>query len=210
MLMQVNRHLMLVIVMLGAVCILTSVTTASVPFGQASAQMEHMQNSNAATKMRVRVFDVYENPTLGIKFQHPRDWPVLTQKIGQTTVIKLNSTRQSDMDIIPPTISISIGNLPQNGKTLDNLTRVNMAQAANTTGFHLNESNLTKLGGILAKRIIYTYRSDDPVLTLPLTSMDIWTVKDGKKYTFSYIDAQSEFTKQLPIVNKILKSFEIK
>ena len=50
---------------------------------------------------------------------------------------------------------------------------------------------------------------DFALFVLPLKSMDIWTIKNGKKYTFSYIDAQRDFDKQLPVVNKILDSIKI-
>lgn len=194
-----------------AICILTSVMViSSVSFAKVIAQMEHMHNNNATIDTGPKAYKMYENSTLGIKLQHPRDWPVSAHKIGPTMVIKFNSTRQSEMDTIPPVVLISIGKLPPGNKTLADLTRINMAEAAKTKGFHLIESNATKLGGLDAKKIIYSYNSYDPSLTFPLNSMDIWTVNNGKKYTFSFIDTQHEFTKQLPTVKKILDSLEIK
>lgn len=204
---HIDRRLSVLI--LGAICILTSIAVSSVSLTQVTAQMKHMQNMNATADTRTIAFEAYENSSLGIKFQHPKDWPVSTQKIGPTTVIRLNSTRQSDMDIIPPIILVSVEGLPQSDKTLDDLTRTNMAEAAKVNNFHLIESNTTKLGDHVAKKILYSYNSDDPSLTFPLKSMDIWTASNGKKYTFSYIDAQREFAKQLPVVNKILGSIKI-
>lgn len=196
-------------VLLGAICILMSIAVSSGSLTPVTAQMKHMHNNNATADKPTIAFEAYENSSLGIKFQHPKDWPVSTQKIGPTTVIRLNSTRQTGMDIIPPIILVSVESLPQSGKTLDGLTRTNMAEAAKVNNFHLIESNTTKLGDHVAKKILYSYNSDDPSLTFPLKSMDIWTLSNGKKYTFSYIDAQREFAKQLPIVNKILGSIKI-
>jgi len=197
------------IVILGAICIITSIVVTSASLTQAMAQMNHIQNNNATANKRTMVSEAYENPSLGIKLQHPKDWSVSTQKLGQTTVIRLNSTRQSDMETIPPIVLVSIAALPQSSKTLDDLTRTNMAEVAKVNNFHLIESNTTKLGDHVAKKILYSYNSDDPSLTFPFKSMDIWTVSNGKKYTFSYIDAQREFVKQLPVVNKILGSIKI-
>jgi len=197
------------IAILGTICTIAFIVVVSASLTQAMAQMNHIQNNNATANKRTMVFEPYENPSLGIKLQHPKDWPVSTQKLGQTTVIRLNSTRQSDMETIPPVILVSIEALPQSSKTLDDLTRSNMADAAKLNNFHLIESNTTQLGDHVAKKILYSYSSDDPSLTFPLKSMDIWTVSNGKKYIFSYIDAQHEFVKQLPIVNKILGSIKI-
>lgn len=207
-----RMDLKLTIMISGGICLLTGIVVFSASISQAVAQMGQMQmhNSNATAEMRNMVFGGYENSTLGINFQHPKNWPISTQDIGPITVIKLNTTRESDMNTIPPIILLSVGALPQNSKTLDDLTRINMAEAAKTNNFHLIESNATNLGGIGAKKILYLYSSDDPSLTLPLKSMDIWTVKNGKKYTFSYIDVQRDFDKQLPVVNKILDSVKIK
>jgi hypothetical protein len=194
-----------------AIFILTSMMViSSVSLAKVVAQMEHMQNNNATIETGTKAYEIYENSTLGIKLQHPRDWPVSVQEIGPATVIKFNSTRQSEMDTIPPVVLVSIGKLPPGNRTLADLTRINMAEAAKIKGFHLIESNATKLGGLDARKIVYSYSSYDPSLTFPLNSMDIWTVNYGKKYTFSFIDTQHEFTKQLPAVKKILDSLEIK
>ncbi len=202
---------MLIIMISGAICLLAGITVFSPSISPVVAQMGQMQmnNSNTTSAMRNMVFVGYENSTLGINFQHPKDWSILTQETGPVTVIKLNTTRQNDMAVIPPIILFSVGALPENGKTLPDLTRINMAEAAKTNNFHLIESNATNLGGVGAKKILYSYSSDDPSLTFPLKSMDIWTVKNGKKYTFSYIDTQRDFDKQLPLVNKILDSYKI-
>ena len=93
--------------------------------------MNHIQNNNPTANKRTMVFQPYENLSLGIRPPTSKGWPVSTQKLGRTTVIRLNSTRQSDMETIPPVILISIGALPQSSKTLDDLTRSNMAEAAN-------------------------------------------------------------------------------
>ena len=111
MLEHIDRRLSILI--LGAICTITSIVLSSASLTQAIAQMNHIQNNNATANKRTMVFEPYENPSLGIKFQHPKDWPVSTQKLGQTTVIRLNSTRQSDMETIPPIILVSIGALPQ-------------------------------------------------------------------------------------------------
>ena len=200
-----------IIMILSATCLVTCFIVAATLFSQVTAQMEHMQmlSNNATANLSNIIFGEYDNSTLGIKFQHPKSWPTSTQEIGPITIIKLNTTRQSDMGIIPPVVLFSVGPLPQNGKTLDDVTRINMAEAAKVNNFQLIESNATQLGGIGAKWILYSYSSSDPSVTFPLKSMDIWTVKNGKKYTFSFIDAQREFDRQLPVVNKIIESIKI-
>lgn len=169
--------------------------------------MSHIRISQTNATEPVK-FVAYKNPALAIKVQHPIDWTISAREYGDLMLVEFNTTKASHMSILPPTVLITVGKLPTGIKTLDNLTRLNIAEAKKVQNFRIIESNGTTLSGLPAHKITYTYTSD-PSLNIHIMSMDIWTIKYDKRYTFSYLDTQAEFLKELPIIKKIVNSFQI-
>ncbi len=92
-------------------------------------------------------------------------------------------------------------------QSLNQLTESLLAIASNYPRFDLRENGTDTLGNATAQKVLYTYGSGDPSQQFTLQAMDIWTLKDGKRYVFSYIAPVSEFSMNLPIAEHMIRSF---
>jgi serine/threonine-protein kinase len=154
-------------------------------------------------------FLVYTNPIHGIRIDYPANWKLDEHPYADRFVAHLTSSLKNSSDVSPATITISVETLKKN-ISLDNYTNTNLAKAKQSLPrFHLIESNATTLAGIPAHKIVYTFLSPDPAIQIPFTSMNIWTIKQGKAYNISYTQARSQFTKYLEVTEHMINSFTI-
>jgi serine/threonine-protein kinase len=173
-------------------------------------------SSNPHTSITTTKFSVYDNPSLGIKILYPSDWkPFQTSTINRTVIEFKQKVMMNEHDTLSsPFISISIGNLSSTIKTLDVLTKENVDLANKTLlNFRLIESNMTTtLANNPAYKIVSTFTSlglGDPLHSPHFQTMNIWTIKGDKMYTISYSQITSEFSRYIPIIQKMIDSFEI-
>ena len=163
-------------------------------------------NANATTANK---FLVYTNPNQGIRIDYPANWKLDEHPYADKFVAHLTSTLKNSSDVSPATFAVSVETLKKN-ISLDNYTNTNLAKAKQSLPrFQLIESNATTLAGIPAHKIVYTFLSPDPAIQIPFTSMNIWTIKQGKAYNISYTQARSQFTKYLEVTEHMINSFTI-
>jgi hypothetical protein len=152
-------------------------------------------------------FAIYVSPELGIQIDHPTDWsPTVREFAGDVQVLEFNASRSSMMQLLPPTVRISVAPQPD----IQNLSQLseNLLEIANDYPRFVLQENVTDiLGNATAQKVIYTYGSGDPSQQFTLQAMDIWTLKDGKRYVFSYIAPKSEFSMNLPLTEQMIRSF---
>jgi hypothetical protein len=203
------------IALLSAICY--SIVTAQPAIGlqqQPSKAGErgltvNLQNLTSQQPQRVlneSEFSRYMSPALGLKIEHPNDWTPLTKQYpGDVQVLEFNATRSSMMQLLPPTVRISLAPLAIN-QTIDQLTKNLLRVASDYPQFDLKQNISQSLGNITGHKVIYTYGSGDPSQQFTLQAMDIWAIKDGQRYVFSYIAPVSEFPLNLPIVEHMIKS----
>jgi hypothetical protein len=169
----------------------------------------NLQNLTSQQPQRIlndSEFSLYLSPALGIKIEHPNDWTPLTRQYpGDVQVLEFNATRSSMMQILPPTVRISSAPLEGN-QTIGQLTKTLLTIASGYPQFDLKQNISQSLGNITGQKVLYTYGSGDPSQQFTLQAMDIWTIKDGKRYVFSYIAPVYEFSLNLPIVEHMIKS----
>ena len=151
-------------------------------------------------------FATYFSPELGIQIDHPTDWsPIIRKFPDQVQVLEFNTSRSEMMQLLPPTVRISSAPQPDI-PNLQQLTETLLSIASNYPKFDLKDNATQALGNVTAQKVLYTYGSADPSQQLSLQAMDIWTIKDGKRYVFSYIAPVSEFSINLPVVERMLNS----
>jgi serine/threonine-protein kinase len=63
------------------------------------------------------------------------------------------------------------------------------------------ESNSTSLAGLPAREIVFT--------NMGLKTMQVWTIKDDKVYTISYIAPEEDFQNDLPIAKRMIESLQV-
>jgi hypothetical protein len=177
------------------------------------AQIINLQNVTSQQQQRIvneSEFSSYVSPALGVQIEHPNDWtPMGKELAGDVQVLEFNATRSSMMQLLPPTVRISSSPIEGN-QTLDQLTKALLAIASNYPQFDLRQNTSQSLGNFTGQKVLYTYGSGDPSQQFTLQAMDIWTIKDGKRYVFSYIAPVSEFSMNLPIVEHMIESVSFK
>ena len=178
-----------------------------------STQTVNLQNITSQQQPRSvndTEFSTYVSPELGIQIDHPTDWsPIISEYADDVLVLEFNASRSQMMQLLPPTVRISSAPQP-NISNLDQLTDSLLAIASDYPRFSLKENSTQSLGNITAQKVLYTYGSADPSQQFTLEAMDIWTLKDGKRYVISYIAPMSEFSMNLPVVEHMIRtlSFE--
>ena len=81
--------------------------------------------------------------------------------------------------------------------TLEDYTKTQI----NYTEEQLLESNTTTLAGLPAHKMVFT--------NLGLKTMQIWTIKDDRVYTITYVAEEEDFQDDLDVAEKMIKSFQI-
>jgi hypothetical protein len=174
-----------------------------------SSQTVNLQNITSQQQPRSindTVFSTYISPELGIQIDHPTDWSPLTREYADDVlVLEFNASRSEMMQLLPPTVRISSAPQPDISN-LDQLTNSLLAIASDYPRFSLKENSTQSLGNLTAQKVLYTYGTADPSQQFTLQAMDIWTLKDGKRYVISYIAPMSEFSMNLPVVEHMIRT----
>jgi hypothetical protein len=142
-------------------------------------------------------FVPYSNPTFGIRTEYPADWGRLDLSF------LLNNS--ADIDFYPLDDTSGSKHIRMQVETLlsaHNMTleQYNNARINSTEGQILG-SNSTVLSGLPAREIVFT--------STDLKTMQVWTVKDGRVYTISYIAPEEDFQNDLLIAKRMIESFQI-
>lgn len=174
-----------------------------------STQAINLQNITSQQEPRSvneSEFATYVSPELGIQIEHPIDWsPIIREYTDNVRVLEFNASRSEMMQLLPPTVRISSAPQPDI-QSLDQLTKSLITIASDYPRFDLKENATQALGNVTAQKVLYTYGSGDPSQQFTLQAMDIWTLKDGTRYVFSYIAPLSEFSLNLPVVDHMIGS----
>jgi len=154
----------------------------------------------------------YESPTYGFKIQYPSNWEKLefTQGIEEehrNIVVNFLSPAGGASNAFREYLIIEVRNLTSQDTSLGQYidTQISLRQAL--PNFSLSESTPISLtGGYPAHKIIYTY--SNPIVGIT-KAMEILTIKHDKLYFLSYSGDATKYGIYLPIVQKMIDSFQI-
>ena len=140
-------------------------------------------------------FTTYENPKFGIRVQYPSDW-------GRLDLSFLGAS--ADIDFYPlddtsgtKDVRIQVKALPLQNMTLEQYTNTQI----NSVEGQILESNATTLENLPAHEIVFT--------NIGLKTMQVWTLKDDKVYTITYVAEEGDYENDLQIARRIIESFEV-
>ena len=159
------------------------------------------------------IFLTYQSHTYGFKIQYPSNWEKLefAQGIGEDhrniVVNFLSPAGEGTSNTFREYLIIEVGNLTSHDESPTQYvaTEINLRQAL--PNFNLVESTLTSVsGGNPAHKIVYTY--SNPIVGIT-KAMDILTIKSDKLYFLSYNADSVKYSKYLPIIQKVIDSFQI-
>lgn len=187
--------------------ILLLILTASIVFaiymGKAIAQNDFLE---------------YKDMDEGIKIQYPSNWKASENALDDyTNIVTFYSPLENISDTFPESVGISIIPFAENITLADYNTRV--AQGLSFSPETKNiESTPTMLSGNPGYRIVVSSQNDnstqfafeeDNSTQFAFDAMRIWTVEDNKVYSIIYSASSTTYNFYLPIVEKMIGSFEI-
>jgi ribosomal protein L37E len=154
---------------------------------------------NKTTKQNINQFMTYKMPAYGVKINYPSNWRVGKGRTPSASVI-FQSPKENPSDILFESVGISSYNITN--ETPEQL----MQGAINQLGkkhhdFTLIESVPTILAGRQAHRIVYEAGRK--------RYMGVVTIEKNKAYQVMYVAEPSKYDRYLPIVQKMIGSFEI-
>jgi hypothetical protein len=184
---------------------------------QLGEDLLNIANANLSTTAAIPrdTFLIYSNPSYGIRMQYQYNWVLEgTSYPSGTGGVQITSFYLPDTSIGLPYFRIGTDNL---SKEFPQLSRISVNDYLNRSlehksstgfpGFKLLESDRqNSLAGNRAYTIIWTYTN--PTYGMR-KSIEIGTIIGGKGYFVDYTAAEGKFQKYLPVVQKMINSFEI-
>ncbi len=160
----------------------------------------HKIESNPTEKNN---FIWYQNYSLGISIQYPNKWIKTSYSPSEgNRLVTFSNNGYPFIRVI-----VGIENLDSNMTSLDYTHKqINKLSIFNNSN---NVFNITSLAHKPANEIVY--RSYQPYI-IPggqLKNMKIWTIVNNKAYSIQYTTDPSNYYSYLPIVKKMVATFEI-
>jgi hypothetical protein len=189
------------------VCLIV-IFTATVFYGPQQTMGQKEFPSSISNTTTTPDFLTYENPLVGIKMQYPSNWTVSSSALRDyTDVVAFYSPLQNLSDALPAQLVLSMVRYSQN-ISLDEYTNLSLSALNQSQQFIVNESNPFTLANNPAHKIIFSAIS--PTDQVNFNVMQIWTSIGNKLYILSYNAEASKFSKNLPTIEQMLQSVEIK
>ena len=174
-------------------------------------QIERTDNDTTTTESSVQSllngnFLVYESPVHRIRTQYPDGWEILIQSPSNSSLsLRFNSPPENDTDIFRENVLLVIDTI-SNNTILSNYTSAALTSYLETySDLKFNELSSTNLtnGTIPAYKLVASRTQDG------LEFMQIFAIKDGQIYTILYSSEKTRYSTYLPIVEKMINSFEV-
>jgi eukaryotic-like serine/threonine-protein kinase len=166
----------------------------------------------------------YNNPTHGIKFQYPSDWKLVEHGdndyhnlniVAEFLQPNQNNYYNQNISASHNSLRISVENYSAFTET-DNNNTVNQLQ--NIGNHRLGAIGISCPGFDLRSYIRNTTLAGSPAFEINFDysyldnnkkAIEIWTVKDNKVYIIDYVAYEQVYDITVPIVQKMIDSFEI-
>jgi eukaryotic-like serine/threonine-protein kinase len=202
---QMNNRQNILLLTFAVLSLLLQISVQIV-FAQGEVQQKNGNNIS---------FVPYENPTYGIKIRYPADWQKTEHLSGNRFWVNFVSPiKNTNANTFPATVTVSVEGL-NHSISADNatgkfVTGIIDSAKRSLSDFQIIESNPNaNITGTSAHKIVYTFLSQDPAVQAHFQSMNIWSAEGKKVYSISYTELKPLYASYLPIVQKIVDSFEI-
>jgi hypothetical protein len=189
---------------------------------QFGIQQPKSETSNAVTNLISNTtnleFLMYEHPILGVRMQYPHDWKVRQYEYNPSannTLAGFYSPSKTASDLgnisgvsghFVPYSDIFV--FDSNNFTLNEIIDKRLERLQNDTHFTSIESKPFSLNAEQQPAQLLTYRTVAGGDEL-FKKMQVYTIYDNKVYLISFTSQDALFPSYLPIVQKMMKAFEI-
>lgn len=150
-------------------------------------------------------FLVYESPVYGIRTQYPDGWEIVIQSTSNSSLsLRFNSPLENDTDIYRGNVILEINTI--DNTALSNFTGASLASYLESyPDFELIELTSTNL----ANNTIPAYKLVGSRTQEGLDFMQIFAIKEDKVYVITYSSETTRYSTYLPIIEKMINSFEV-
>jgi hypothetical protein len=149
---------------------------------------------------------VYESPVYGITTQYPDGWDIIIQNTSNSSFsLRFNSPLENDTDSFRENVRLVIGTV-SNNSALSNITSAILTSYLELyPDLELMELSSTNLTGsaIPAYKLVASRTQEGS------NFMQIFAIKEDKLYSIIYSSEKSRYSTYLPIIEKMINSFEV-
>ena len=148
----------------------------------------------------------YESPVYGIRTQYPDGWEILIQNTSNSSLsLRFYSPPENDTDTYRENVILEINTI-SNNTALSNFTGAALASYLESfSDFELIELTSTNL----ANNTIPAYKLVGSRTQEGLDFMQIVAINEDKVYTILYSSEKTRYSTYLPIIEKMINSFEV-
>ena len=148
---------------------------------------------------------VIESP-VGIRTQYPDGWEIIIQNASDSLLsLRFNAPPENDTDSFRENVRLVI-NTVSNNTDLSNFTSATLTSYLelypDVEFTRLSPTNITR-SAIPAYELVASRTQEG------LTFMQIFAIKENKVYSISYLSEMSRYSTYLPVVEKMINSFEV-
>jgi hypothetical protein len=151
-------------------------------------------------------FLAYESPVYGIRTQYPDGWEILIQSTSNSSLsLRFYSPPENDTDTYRENVILEINTI-SNNTALSNFTGAALASYLESfSDFELIELTSTNL----ANNTIPAYKLVGSRTQEGLDFMQIVAMKEDNVYVILYSSEKTRYSTYLPIIEKMIDSFEV-
>ena len=172
-------------------------------------RIESIDNDTTTTESSVQSLGgslVYESPVYGIRTQYPDGWEIIIQNTSNSSLsLRFNSPLENDTDVFRENVRLVI-NTVSNNTALSNFTSATLTSYLESyPDLELNELSSTNL----ANNAIPAYKLVASLTQEGIDFMQIFAIEEDKVYSILYSSEKSRYSTYLPIIEKMISSFEL-
>jgi hypothetical protein len=148
----------------------------------------------------------YESPVYGIRTQYPDGWEILIQNTSNSSLsLRFYSPAENDTDTYRENVRFVIDTI-SNNTALSNFTSATLASYLESYPdlkfSEVSSTNLTN-NAIPAYKLVASHTQEG------LDFMQIFAINEDKVYTILYSSEKTRYSTYLPIIEKMIDSFEV-
>jgi hypothetical protein len=151
-------------------------------------------------------FLAYESPVYGIRTQYPDGWEILIQNTSNSSLsLRFYSPAENDTDTYRENVRFVIDTI-SNNTALGNFTSATLTSYLESYPdlkfSEVSSTNLTN-NAIPAYKLVASHTQEG------LDFMQIFAINEDKVYTILYSSEKTRYSTYLPIIEKMIDSFEV-
>jgi hypothetical protein len=148
----------------------------------------------------------YESPVYGIRIQYPDGWEILIQNTSNSSLsLRFDSPAENDTDTYRENVRFVIDTI-SNNTALGNFTSATLTSYLESYPdlkfSEVSSTNLTN-NAIPAYKLVASHTQEG------LDFMQIFAINEDKVYTILYSSEKTRYSTYLPIIEKMIDSFEV-